>query len=112
MLRTKSASAMSSTYPNSSDSNCLPMSRTHASCSGEVAVPQIAYVRTGRVYLRATASTEEVTLTRHEQLAAAAASLDAHAAHDDRRDAVGLAHDELCGAGDLVRDCDLGRVQL
>src|SRR5262245_59105016 len=107
MLRPKSASAMSSTYAHASDSNCFPLSRTHASCSGEVAVPQIAYVRTGRVYLRATASPEEVALARHEQVAPTAASRDPQTAHDCRRDAVGLAHDELRGAGDLVRDRDL-----
>ena len=49
MLRTKSASATSSTCTKSSSSNCPPIARTHCSCSGEVAVPQIAYFRTRRV---------------------------------------------------------------
>ena len=45
MLRTKSASATSSTSAKPSASNAAPMLRTHASCSGDVAVPQIAYLR-------------------------------------------------------------------
>src|SRR4030067_201376 len=51
MLRTKVASGMSSTGAKSSFSNCFPIVRTHCSWAGEVAVPQIAYVRTPEDYL-------------------------------------------------------------
>ena len=56
MLRTKSASAWSSTRTNPSASNALPTERTHASWLGEVAVPQIAYFRIAASVTRSGAS--------------------------------------------------------
>src|SRR5688572_8625621 len=50
MLSTKSASAMSSTSSKPSDSNSLPIDRTHASWAGDDAVPQIAYLRMAQLY--------------------------------------------------------------
>src|SRR6188768_3690746 len=50
MLSTKSASAISSTSVKPSLSNAEPTERTQASCSGDVAVPQMAYVRMAQLY--------------------------------------------------------------
>ena len=109
MFRTKSASAMSSTRTNSSASNCLPIACTHASCSGEVAVPQIAYFRTGRVYPGQRNRSRSRGI-RRSLPRPSPRSLDA--THDRGGDAVRLAHDELRCARDLVRDGDLRCVQL
>src|SRR5574340_787261 len=113
MLRTKSASDTSSTATNSSCSNCLPTARTHASWSGDVAVPQIAYLRTARVYRRrACDSAKEVALARHQEVHAAAVSARPDPPDDRRRHAGRLPEDELGSPGDLVGDGDLRRVEL
>src|SRR6476659_557673 len=109
MLSTKSASAMSSTRTKPSTSNCSPTARTHSSCAGEVAVPQMAYLRTARVY---PPLAEEVPFERHDKVAPAAFAFEPEAADDCCRDAVGLPHYELRRSGDLVRDRDLRGMQL
>src|SRR5688572_6916793 len=109
MFRTKSASAMSSTRTNSSSSNCLPIACTHSSCSGEVAVPQIAYFRTAPSL---SGSAEKVALARHQEVAPTAVPTRVEAPDDCGRDAVRLAHDELGRARYLVGNGDLRGVQL
>src|SRR5262245_25573997 len=104
MLRTKSASAMSSTRSNSSRSNSCPTARTHSSCAGDVGVPQIAYVRMAQLYrgrgrtplsAPARALAEEIALARHHELDATALPPHVDAAHAGGGDPGCLAEHEL-----------------
>ena len=117
MLRTKSASAMSSTRANPSASNCVADRRTQASCSGDVAVPQIAYVRMAQLYRggRTDSSCRQRKRSRSRGITSSAA-LPSPRTSTPRTIAAGtpsrLAHHELGGAGELVRDRDLRRAEL
>ena len=57
-------------------------------------------------------SAEEIALARHHQVGAAAVARGVDSADDRSGYTRGLAHRELRRAGDLVRDCDLRRLEL